>query len=139
MHESMGEDPSGAEWRRSAERMFARRLRDEPETFVAFVVDAPDATLVSSGVGWISEHLPSTWNVTGRRGHIASMSTEVAVRRQGHARQIMVALLEWFDSRGITRIDLTATPMGAPLYRSLGFADHGNGVPLVRRVEDLGR
>jgi len=137
MLESMGRDEAN-EWRLNAEEMFGRRLRDEPETFAAFVVEGPSGTVVSSGVGWISEHLPSTWNVTGRRGHIASMSTEPAARRQGHARQIMVELLDWFDVRGIKRIDLTATSMGEPLYRSVGFADPGNGLPLVRRAEDVG-
>ncbi|HVE63271.1 MAG TPA: GNAT family N-acetyltransferase [Mycobacteriales bacterium] len=123
-------------WRLCADEMFARRLSEDPETFVAFVVEDADGTLVASGVGWISEHLPGPHNVTGRRGYIASMSTVPDGRRQGHGRQIVAALLDWFDERAISRVDLVATPMGEPLYRSFGFADHRGAVALVRRGEE---
>ena len=136
MYESWREPQPGEEWRRSAEAMFARRLRDEPETFVAFVVDHPHGGLAASGVGWISEHLPNSFNLDGRRGHIASMSTVPDARRAGHARRIIEALVQWFDARGITRIDLVATAMGEPLYRSVGFTDYGDAVALVRRAEE---
>src|SRR4051794_41711046 len=80
MYESFGGDTSGGEWRATCVRTFARRLEEEPEEFVAFVVDAedgggPGGPLVASGVGWIEVHLPGPTNLTGRRGHIASMST----------------------------------------------------------------
>ena len=35
MYESWREPQPGEEWRRSAEAMFVRRIRDDPETFVA--------------------------------------------------------------------------------------------------------
>lgn len=137
MYESWGHDHAGEEWRRSAEEMLIRRLRDETETFVAVVVEGEAGDLVASGVGWVSEHLPSPWNPSGLRGHIASMSTSPQARRQGHGRAVIDALLEWFDAQGVVRVDLVATPMGEPLYRRVGFADHGDAVALVRRGEDL--
>ncbi len=136
MLKSMNDDISEEQWWRNAEEVFQRRLSAEPETFVAFVVEGPDGTLMSSGVGWISEHLPGPRNPTGRRGHIASMSTVPQARRRGHGRQIIEALLRWFDDHGVTRVDLTATAMGEPLYRSVGFDDHADAVSLVRRLED---
>jgi GNAT superfamily N-acetyltransferase len=49
------------------------------------------------------------------------MSTEPSARRQGHARQVMTALLGWMADQGLPRVDLRATPDGQPLYASLGF------------------
>src|SRR4051812_8505014 len=85
MYESFGGDASGGEWRATCVRTFARRLAEEPEEFVAFVVDAdggsgPGGPLVASGVGWVEVHLPGPTNLTGRRGHIASMSTDLEAR-----------------------------------------------------------
>jgi GNAT superfamily N-acetyltransferase len=133
MYDAWGDDPSGQEWRDSATAMFQRRLRDEPDDFVAFVVEDADGRCIASGVGWVTEHLPNPHNLTGRRGHIASMSTVEGERGKGHGRAVMSALLEWFDERGVVRIDLVATPMGEPLYRSVGFGDHGKATALVRR------
>ncbi|HVF21131.1 MAG TPA: GNAT family N-acetyltransferase [Mycobacteriales bacterium] len=133
MYVAWGDDPSGQEWRDSATAMFERRLRDEPESFVAYVVEDGSGRIVASGVGWVTEHLPNPHNLTGLRGHIASMSTLEAVRGQGHGRAVIDALLAWFDQRDILRVDLVATPMGEPLYRSVGFAEHGNATALVRR------
>lgn len=135
MYDAWSGSSGGDEWRESSTAMFRRRLADETESFVAFVVE-DDRRVVASGVGWIDEHLPNPHNLPGTRGHIASMSTEEAYRSRGHARAIIEALVAWFDERDVKRIDLVATPAGEPLYRSLGFAEHGDAVALVRRAED---
>lgn len=117
MHEAMGHVDT-PDVRRAAEAAFARRvLRDD---FVAYVV-AEGAHLRSCGAGWVEEHLPSAATPDGRRGHVASMSTEPAARRQGHARAVFAALLEWFDELGVRRVELRATPDGQPLYAAAGF------------------
>ncbi|HVE98264.1 MAG TPA: GNAT family N-acetyltransferase [Mycobacteriales bacterium] len=135
MYDAWSGSSAGVEWRDSATEMFRRRLAEEPDDFVAFVVEEA-GHVVASGVGWVSEHLPNPHNLSGRRGHIASMSTEAAYHRRGYARSIIDALVDWFDQRDIKRIDLVATPAGEPLYRSVGFAEHPNAVALVRRAED---
>jgi ribosomal protein S18 acetylase RimI-like enzyme len=118
MHLAMGVDALPDEWRTACEAAFRRRLT-EPD-FVAFVVEA-DGRLVSCGTGWLEEHLPSPGQFDGRRGHIASMSTEAAYQRRGHARQVFAALMEWFAERDIPRVDLRATEDGRGLYESFGF------------------
>lgn len=105
-------------WHERCVADFARRLG--AEDFVAFVVEA-DGEVVSGGAGWLEEHLPSPTQLDGRRGHIASMSTHPAHRRQGHARVVFAALMDYFTSQGIGRLDLRATPDGEPLYASFGF------------------
>lgn len=134
MYESWQEDAGGEEWRDASTAMFRRRIAEEPDDFVAYVVEV-DGRVVSSGVGWLSTHLPNPRNLSGRRGHIASMSTEPAHRRRGYARQVITALVEWFAERGIVRIDLVATAEGEPLYRSVGFAEHQDAQALVWRGE----
>ncbi len=42
-------------------------------------------------------------------------------RRCGYSRACMVALLNWYRRRGVTRVELRASVDGAPLYQELGF------------------
>mgnify|MGYP001592189298 CR=1 FL=1 len=117
MHESMG-NPVDDEWRLACEAAFSRRINTD--SFVAFVVEAEGA-VVSSGAGWIEEHLPSPYQLDARKGYIASMSTGPDHLRQGHAKTVFEALLAWFAEHDIKRIDLRATQDGEPLYAAFGF------------------
>lgn len=131
MYASMGL-VTDRDWLAQAEAAFARRAGDD---LMAFVVDRPEgeAGLVASGVGMISARLPSPNNPEGRVGYIQWVATETAFRKQGLARQVLLALLQWFDERRVPIIELHATPDGEPLYRSLGFGEEG-GVALRRRT-----
>jgi GNAT superfamily N-acetyltransferase len=117
MHAAMGDQPTD-EWRERCEAAFTRRLGTD--TFVAFVVE-DGGGIVSGGAGWLEEHLPAPYQLDGRRGLIASMSTDPAHQRKGYGRQVMTALMGWFEEQGIPRVDLRATPDGQPLYASFGF------------------
>jgi GNAT superfamily N-acetyltransferase len=117
MHEAMGDVPTEP-WQVACELAFARRL--QTDAFVAFVIEDGGA-VVSGGAGWLEEHLPSPYQVDARRGYIASMSTEVAHRRQGHGQAVFEALMAWFAGHQIPRVDLRATPDGQPLYERFGF------------------
>jgi ribosomal protein S18 acetylase RimI-like enzyme len=130
MYASMGL-VTDRDWMAHAAASFARRVGDD---LVAFVVDRPEGEpgLVASGAGMISPRLPSPNNPEGRVGYIQWVATETAFRRRGLARQVLLGLLQWFDERGVTVIELHATPEGEPLYRALGFGDEG-AVALRRR------
>ena len=121
MHLAMGAALTDT-WREACEAAFARRLAGAG--FVAFLVEV-DGRPVCSGAGWLEEHLPSPGQVDGRRGHIASMSTDPDHRRQGYARLVFEALMGWFTDQGISRVDLRATDDGRPLYDSFGFRELG--------------
>jgi ribosomal protein S18 acetylase RimI-like enzyme len=131
MYASMGL-VTDQDWSAHAAATFARRAGDD---LVAFVVDRPEGEpgLAASGVGMVSPRLPSPNNPEGRVGYIQWVATEAAFRRQGLARQVLVALLQWFDERRVPVIELHATPEGEPLYRSLGFGQDG-AVALRRRT-----
>jgi len=119
MHQAMGADTADPVWWQACTVAFERRL-EEQDRFVAFVVQA-EGRPVSGGAGWFEEHLPSPTQLDGRRGHIASMSTEVAHRRKGYGRLVFSALMDWFGQYDVPRVDLRATEDGRPLYEQFGF------------------
>ncbi len=121
MLESVGAEVDEA-WRVECTAAFERGIADG--TYAAFVVDAPDGEgLAACGVASVSQRLPSMTNRSGRVGYVHSMSTDPAHRRSGHARTVVQAVMAWFEAEGIVTVELHATDMGAPLYRSYGFAE----------------
>ncbi len=79
--------------------------------------------LAACVIGSYSDRLPSQRNPHGTAGYVYGVSTEPRWQRRGYSRAAMVALLEWFDQRGVVRIDLHASEFGEGLYRKLGFAE----------------
>lgn len=94
-------------------------------TAAAFVAEA-DGLVVGGGVGHILRRLAAPWNPTGRSGYIASMVTEPAWQGRGIGGAVVDGLLGWFTDEGITRVELTATEQGEPVYRSRGFLPRGD-------------
>ena len=123
MFAAMGRDPAVPGWQEACEAAFVRRLA-QPEGFAAWVVDVAGRP-VCCGVGWLEEHLPAPGTPDGRRGHIASMSTEPEHRRQGYGRLVFGALMGWFAQLEVPRVDLRATEDGRPLYEAHGFRELG--------------
>ena len=56
-----------------------------------------------------------------RRPMIVNVYTELAYRRRGLARRLMVAMLDWLRQQGYGTVSLHASDYGRPLYESLGF------------------
>lgn len=117
-----GVPPADNGWRESCESQLRDKIAGDDD-WVAYVVDGPDGVPVSSGIGWVHWHPPAPSNITGRAGFVASMSTLPQARGRGCARAIFTALMQWFDARGITRIDLHASGMGERLYQEFGFTE----------------
>jgi GNAT superfamily N-acetyltransferase len=55
------------------------------------------------------------------RAVILNVYTEPEFRRRGIARQIMAAILDWAQQRGLRAINLHASDEGRPLYEKMGF------------------
>jgi ribosomal protein S18 acetylase RimI-like enzyme len=113
-------DPS---WRKPCIEAFRDALADPDGPLQAFVTDAPDepGVLAASSVGVIQRRLPGPANPTGMTGYILSVATDPRFRRQGHARAVVTATVEWFRIRQVPRVDLHASEWGESLYRELGF------------------
>ncbi|HET6952241.1 MAG TPA: GNAT family N-acetyltransferase, partial [Acidimicrobiales bacterium] len=135
MMEALGvrDEPS---WRPACARLLTATLADG--TTAAVVAEHPDAAgrLVACGVGRILVRLPGPRTPDGRYGHIASMVTEPAWRRRGLASGIVQGLLDWFAGQGVRKVDLHASPEGAPVYRALGFTE--GEFPELGRLAILG-
>ncbi|WP_407642895.1 GNAT family N-acetyltransferase [Actinacidiphila yanglinensis] len=125
-----GADAPGP-WEAEARRLLARQLAvPEPSTGV-FVVDAADREgLAACAVGTMEERLPSPSSPAGRFGFVFNVCTDPAYRGRGYARAATEALLDWFAARGVSRVDLHATPDAEHLYRELGFAAHSTALSL---------
>ena len=90
-----------ADWR--------RLLRWEPEGCFALdvegqVVGTVTTTCYGTELAWIGMLL-----------------VDVAYRRQGFGRRLLLHALGWLERRNIHSVMLDATPLGLPLYESLGF------------------
>ncbi|MEU5836267.1 GNAT family N-acetyltransferase [Streptomyces diacarni] len=129
--EMHGKDEPGP-WEEEAVRVARRQLAQEPSPLLAFVVDgdAPGepAHLAACAVGRVEERLPAPVSPLGLFGFVFNVCTDARYRGRGCARAATEAMLAEFARRGVTRVDLHASPDAERLYRSLGFAEHS--VPL---------
>ncbi|MFJ8042867.1 GNAT family N-acetyltransferase [Kitasatospora sp. NPDC096147] len=134
MFESMTGAAAPGEWEAAAGTVLRERLAAPPEqlTMPAFVVDDParPGRLAACAVGTLERRLPAPGHPDGLFGFVFNICTDPDHRRRGLARACTVALLDWFDERRVTRIDLHAARGAEQLYRSLGFGEHS--VPLSR-------
>lgn len=65
--------------------------------------------------------IPTLGHPTGKRAHIMNVYTAEGYRRQGLAKQLMLALHGEAASRGVTEITLDATDEGRRLYEAIGY------------------
>jgi GNAT superfamily N-acetyltransferase len=83
-------------------------------------------------VGAIDERLPGPRDPTGMRGYVYNVVTDPEYRRRGYSRACMAALLDWYGRRGVTCVDLRASPEGESVYTALGFRRTAD--PAMRRL-----
>lgn len=126
------EAPDG--WRAAAETVLRKVLVDPDGNFGVFVVDDDErpGRLAACAIGTLEQRLPAPGHPDGLFGFVFNICTDPDRRRRGYARACTVALLDWFDARGATRLDLHASPEGQELYRGLGFAEHSVALSRAR-------
>lgn len=86
-----------------------------------FVTDPNDTVVAGAGVQ-IRHLLPRPETLTEREALVVNVYVTPEYRRQGLARRLMLAILDWCKEQDIERVVLHASPLGRPLYESLGFA-----------------
>jgi ribosomal protein S18 acetylase RimI-like enzyme len=119
---------AGPSWKEDCTDAFGTALADADGPLQAFVADDPGrpGRLAACSVGVIQAHLPSPHNPSGMSGYILNVATDPAHRRQGHARAVVTATLDWMRDRGIERVDVHASEQAEALYRDLGFHEPRN-------------
>ena len=124
-----GSPPPGGQWRGACAEALAQALADEA-TRVS--VMSAIGGLAACGLAAIDRRRPSPFNPGGWIGHVFGIVTDLACRRRGHARAIMLDLLGWLDHQGVARTGRNASPDGQGLYCSLGFTGHPD--PVLSRM-----
>lgn len=85
-----------------------------------FAVDA-DGTIVG-GIGlWLMDWLPHLIAPGKRRGNIVNVYTRRDFRRQGIARSLVTAALDWCRANSVRYVILHASREGRALYESMSF------------------
>ncbi|MDI5973427.1 GNAT family N-acetyltransferase [Streptomyces sp. SL13] len=80
--------------------------------------------LAACAVATVEQRLTSPGGAAGLFGFVFNVCTDPDYRGRGYARAVTAALLDWLTARGVTRVDLHATPQAEGLYRSMGFTEH---------------
>jgi len=86
----------------------------------AWVVESA-GQIVACGTLLVLPHIPNPIEPTRRTARLFGMYTLPENRCRGLGRRIVEQAIEYCKTQGIKRIVLTASPMGRPLYESLGF------------------
>jgi GNAT superfamily N-acetyltransferase len=96
--------------------LFGQSLTDG--NYYALFAEREEGEEVVGGGGVLVIPWPGT---QPRKAFVLNVYVEPEFRRQGIARDIMGALLEWCRGQGFDSVSLHASEEGRPLYEQLGF------------------
>jgi RimJ/RimL family protein N-acetyltransferase len=134
----LGDEPPPGPWQDHAELFLRTRLAQAEGSLAAFVVERAGGPgkLAACAVGSIEYRLAGPDNPGGTTGYVFNVATDPDQRRRGYSRACLEGLVAWFAQRGVTKLDLKASPEAEPLYASLGFTRTAD--PAMRlRLRDL--
>jgi GNAT superfamily N-acetyltransferase len=120
MYEDMGykDGPALAGMVSTSENYLQQALADG--SFRGWVAEA-NGRVVAGAAILISPWPSHPYDQQCRRATILNMYVDPKFRRQGIARRLMHAMLEWCRMQGFVNVQLHASDQGRPLYESLGF------------------
>ena len=99
------------------------------DLFVEYVKEE-NGKLIASGAVIFFPFPPTFTNPKGVRGYITNMYTDPLYRGQGIASEILKLLIEEAKSRGVSRLFLSASDYGRPVYEKQGFEPSGSWMEL---------
>jgi len=85
-----------------------------------FLTDAASAVVAGAGL-WLQDNPATPRDQSPRRGYVMNVYTCSDYRRQGLARRLMDALLDWCRDQGIRTVVLHSSDAARTLYESIGF------------------
>ena|SRR5215469_11262403 len=90
-------------------------------TYAAWLAEDANGTVIGGGGIVVADWPGFPGEDHAKRGWILNMYTEPRARRQGVAKKLMQAMMEWCRSEGYGSVSLHASAAGRPVYESLGF------------------
>lgn len=90
-----------------------------------YLVAEIDAKVVGSAVALRRRAVSERFLRSLPSGYIANVYVDPAHRRQGAARALTAAAIDWLRSIGCEVVRLQASQYGRPLYESMGFVPTG--------------
>lgn len=84
-----------------------------------------DSTIVGSAVAMRRHAMSERYLKSLPTGYIANVYVDRPFRRQGVARSLTAAAVDWLRSIGCEVVRLQASQYGRPLYESMGFVSTG--------------
>lgn len=112
---------------------YARHLGHD---FLAVLAETLEGELAAAAFLTLLERAPSPVVPNGRVGDVGNVLVYPAFRRRGLATRVMKRLIDEARSRGLSRIDLAATPAGRGVYLKLGFVEHAGHTQLQLPLTD---
>lgn len=106
---------------------YERHLGDD---FLAVLAETPKGELAATAFLTLLERAPSPVLPNGRIGDVGNVLVHPPYRGQGLVTRVMKRLIDEARSRGLSRIDLAATPAGRAVYLKLGFVEHAGHTQL---------
>lgn len=101
----------------SLPQYFNKALEKECIAFIA----KKDDTIVSAALLILSERPTSPSLRNGLVGEVMSVYTRPEYRNKGICTKLMTNMIKYGKTRGIDRIDLSATTSGCKVYKKVGF------------------
>lgn len=99
-------------------------------SFVSWLALCGDEIVGTSGLS-IVEKPPYFGCPSGRMGLISSMFVAPTYRRQGIARDLLLRVIDEAKAKNCGVVQITASAMGVPLYRSCGFVHNDRFLQLT--------
>lgn len=97
------------------------RPRLESGEYRAWLAVTPDGAVAAGAAIWLMDWPPMPFAFGSPRGNILNVYTRPESRRQGLARRLMQAILEWSRANHVEIVILHTSDEGRALYESLGF------------------
>ncbi|MDF5721466.1 MAG: GNAT family N-acetyltransferase [Rhizonema sp. PD37] len=124
----VSEDAVAVDWHDITLDYIKEARRDK--FYKAFVAEFSGLIVGSTGCQLFAGLYPNILQPQYRKyGYIWGVYVEARYRRQGIAKQLISMAMDYLKAIACTRVILNTSPLGKPLYESLGF-NNGNAMQL---------
>lgn len=100
--------------------------------FFAYIAEV-SGKAVSTAYLAVSEKPANPAFITGKIGTVLNVYTHPAYRRKGYATKVLERLIEKAKEQNLSKIELSATTDGKPVYKKLGFIEKNSHYTEMQR------